>query len=295
MKYIIYKTTCLVNNKIYIGVHGTENPNIFDGYLGKGFFINKTHYLEYPIAPLHYAIKKYGVSNFKRDILYIFDTEEEAYEKEASIVTEEFINSDKTYNVSIGGKVKSKPTLPVHQFNTNGELVKTYSSVLEASKIINRNISNIYAAITDKGLCVDTLWSHNSVIEISDYNINTSNAYYLYNVNGFLEEKFNTPSEVIYFLNANITNKETKNKIFGYFITTEKYDKLQITVTKNVEKLNRYTLNGIYIDSFSTIKEAKEKLGLKLNNISAAIKLGKSCNGFKWTRGDNPSTTLNIK
>lgn len=32
MKYIVYKTTNLINNKIYIGIHGIKDPNIFDGY-----------------------------------------------------------------------------------------------------------------------------------------------------------------------------------------------------------------------------------------------------------------------
>ena len=32
MKYIVYLTTNLVNNKIYIGVHQTDNPDVFDGY-----------------------------------------------------------------------------------------------------------------------------------------------------------------------------------------------------------------------------------------------------------------------
>ena len=35
MKYIVYKTTNLINGKIYIGVHRT-NPDIFDGYIGCG-------------------------------------------------------------------------------------------------------------------------------------------------------------------------------------------------------------------------------------------------------------------
>ena len=41
MKYIVYITTNLVNKKIYIGVHKTENPEIFDGYLGDGVLVNK--------------------------------------------------------------------------------------------------------------------------------------------------------------------------------------------------------------------------------------------------------------
>lgn len=34
MKYIVYKTTNLVNNYIYIGVHGTDTLETFDKYLG---------------------------------------------------------------------------------------------------------------------------------------------------------------------------------------------------------------------------------------------------------------------
>jgi hypothetical protein len=44
--HFIYKTTNLLNNKFYIGMHSTSN--LKDGYLGSG-----TH--------LRYAIRKYGI------------------------------------------------------------------------------------------------------------------------------------------------------------------------------------------------------------------------------------------
>jgi len=36
MEYIIYLTKNIVNNKIYVGVHKTEDSNVFDGYYGNG-------------------------------------------------------------------------------------------------------------------------------------------------------------------------------------------------------------------------------------------------------------------
>lgn len=35
-KYIVYLTTNTVNKMIYIGIHSTKNPLMFDQYLGCG-------------------------------------------------------------------------------------------------------------------------------------------------------------------------------------------------------------------------------------------------------------------
>jgi len=89
LKYhTVYKTTNLVNGKIYIGVHSTNDEN--DSYLGSGKKIQN-------------AIKKYGRHNFKKEILYVFDSAEEAYLTERQIVNSDFIKSNENYNVSIGG------------------------------------------------------------------------------------------------------------------------------------------------------------------------------------------------
>ena len=88
MKYIIYKITNLVNGYIYIGQHGTNDTN--DDYMGSGVALEK-------------AFKEFGRCNFKKDILYVFDTRLEADLKEKEIVNQDFINRVDTYNKNLGG------------------------------------------------------------------------------------------------------------------------------------------------------------------------------------------------
>ena len=89
MFYYLYQITNLVNNKIYVGVH--KSKSLDDGYMGSGKVIKR-------------AIKKYGIDNFKKDILEIFYTSESMYAKEKEIVTNEFVLREDTYNLLIGGK-----------------------------------------------------------------------------------------------------------------------------------------------------------------------------------------------
>jgi hypothetical protein len=72
-KYIVYLTVNTINNKIYIGVHGTKTPDKFDGYLGNGIFSNRPSTITHPTTPFHYAVKKYGFKSFKRSTLAVFD------------------------------------------------------------------------------------------------------------------------------------------------------------------------------------------------------------------------------
>ena len=88
MYYTIYKTTNTLNGRYYVGFHETEDLN--DSYLGSGIFIKK-------------AIKKYGIKNFKKELLFVFKNKKDMIDKEIEIVNEEFVSRPETYNMSKGG------------------------------------------------------------------------------------------------------------------------------------------------------------------------------------------------
>ncbi len=87
MQYTVYKTVNLTNGKFYIGVHKTDNPN--DDYLGSGKIIKR-------------AVSKYGEQNFRKEVLFVFATQQEAWDKENEIV-EENRKNPLSYNLRRGG------------------------------------------------------------------------------------------------------------------------------------------------------------------------------------------------
>ena len=89
MFYTVYQITNLLDGKIYIGKH--QAKNLADGYMGSG-------------KRLRYAIKKYGLENFKKEILFQFETEVDMNAKEAELVNEEFVARSDTYNICFGGQ-----------------------------------------------------------------------------------------------------------------------------------------------------------------------------------------------
>jgi len=85
---IIYKTTNLINNKIYIGKDKHNNPK----YLGSGLKIRL-------------AVKKYGKNNFSKEILEFCGNEVELNEREIYWIKKfNSIDRDLGYNITNGGE-----------------------------------------------------------------------------------------------------------------------------------------------------------------------------------------------
>lgn len=86
--HYIYKTTCNVNGKFYIGMHSTKNLD--DGYLGSG-------------KRLWNSINYHGKENHKKEIIEFCLNREELIQKEREIVNIKLINDYFCMNLQPGG------------------------------------------------------------------------------------------------------------------------------------------------------------------------------------------------
>lgn len=200
MKYIVYLTTnkkSKINNleRIYVGVHKTENPDVFDGYIGCGVKINNPSTYKNPKSPFQYAVLKFGVEAFKRTTLYVFDTAKEAYEKEREIVNSDFISLSHTYNVCIGGSYEERYK-PLYQFDYDGNLIKKWECSGDCYDFYGLPPTKWDGPKRNKCSFLNSYWSTSSNIDITEYsNKNITNTVYLYNKDGKLLKEFSTQTE----------------------------------------------------------------------------------------------------
>jgi len=112
--YYLYQITNLINGKIYVGAHSTDDLN--DGYFGSGSLLRK-------------AIKKYGQENFVKTILCEAKSSEDLYKKEAEIVTFDFISRSDTYNLKVGGFGGTTPSPEIRDLLSQKALERVAAGV----------------------------------------------------------------------------------------------------------------------------------------------------------------------
>lgn len=87
--HYIYKITCKVTNRYYIGMHSTDN--LEDGYFGSG-------------KRLWFSIDYHGKENHVKEILEFLQDRKSLKEREKEIVTEGLIGEDLCMNLVTGGE-----------------------------------------------------------------------------------------------------------------------------------------------------------------------------------------------
>lgn len=113
---IIYKTTNLINGKIYIGQSNANDPN----YLGSGTTILK-------------AINKYGKENFIIEILEICGDKEQLNIRETYWI--KFFNST---NIDIGYNIRPGGFSSTHSQETKDKISKTLTGKTQSASTIKK-------------------------------------------------------------------------------------------------------------------------------------------------------------
>ena len=280
MKYIIYQTINTVNNKIYIGVHETQNPDVFDGYLGCGCRVNIPSSYQNPKSPFQAALKKYGCSKFKRSTLFVFDTLQEAYNKEAEIVTYDFIRRKDTYNAQLGGYGGGFILNPINQFDLNGNYIKTWNTIKAASEFYGLSHTSIMNAMKFKGSCNNYFWSYEDKINITDFSVLEKHPCFKYDgetlkfIEGYesIKEAADVNNDLAQSIRRSI---QAGYKSRGYYYSDKIYDYFKIIPKLSLRKATIYVydLNGNYITSLTGTSEITEYFNVKTcSSIIKAIK-----------------------
>lgn len=273
MKYIVYQTTNIKNNKIYIGVHKCENPEVFDSYIGCGIKINNPSSYMNPITPLQLAVKKYGTSLFKRITLKTFDSVEEAFNLEKELVNSEFINRNDTYNAKLGGFGGSSYYIKINQFDLNGTFIKTWNSIVDAAHFYNISDTAIWNANKFKGSCKNYFWSINSEINIKEFTHFTGQICYKYNNTGKFVISYNSLLEAAKDNNTYL--QSIQRSVKGGYKVDENYYSLELhdiylgkpKVSLKNKTIYIYSLEGEFITSLTGSIEIYNFFGIKSTSV----------------------------
>jgi hypothetical protein len=274
--YIVYLTVNIKNRKIYIGVHGT-NSELFDGYIGNGINIYKPSTNNFPKTIFQKAVKKYGFDSFQRITLFKCSSIEEAYEIEALIVNEEFLNREDVYNMKLGGFVSPDCSKEIHCYDLNGFYLQSWKSIDDAAKELGCSAMSISFAHINKAISFNSFWATEKVDKL-DLNIYTQKPQdkpvYKYDINGKYLTYYKNSSELAKELQC--TRENVRDAIYkeflckGYYLSYEKLDKFN--VKKKVKRgaqdpVYQYDLKGKFLREFKNCEEASNLLGFSKKSL----------------------------
>jgi len=216
MIHTVYKTTNLINHKYYIGKHSSENPD--DGYLGSG-------------KALQRAIKKHGIENFKKEILFLYENEVDAYNKEREILEElDGVKDPMCYNLCYGGvgfwkgathSEESKKKMSVsHRGQAISEEHKEALRKFHTGKIVSAETKQKLSEI-NSGKKLDETTKR----KISDANTGKKRSA------EFCENQSNRQKGKVFWPKGKLRSEETKKKMSaaqkGRIVTEEAKEKLK--------------------------------------------------------------------
>lgn len=291
--YKIYMHKNKINGKVYIGQTKQSLERRWNngyGYLGCPYFYK--------------AIQKHGWNNFEHILLEDNLTADEANEKEIYYINQyQSYIEDYGYNISLGGAGLSKENIPVYQYDLNGNYIKTWNSISEICDTLNINGSHIYTCCNEKmDYVYDSQWKYYYKEKIDGVltkgekiSFKKKKPIYQYSLDGYFIRKFDsaTDAEKEGFGISNVRACCNGRMMSSYGYQWRDYYKQNIEpITdrytrqseNSIKKVYQYTIEGVFIKEYKSLKEASVETGLSYKGISSCCTgQHKTCGSFRWT------------
>lgn len=290
MKYIVYRTKNKVNKKIYVGVHGCEDPNKFDGYIGNGIYITQPSSYNKPTRAFQFAVKKHGTAAFERETIAIFDSSEEAYDMESKIVTYDFLKRDDVYNIALGGLGGSSNYVSIYQFDLTGKLVKTWNSLVEAGMFYGISDTAIRNKCNYKKSLNDFYFSYEDSIDVSEYSLTViGTPCYKYSESGKYLDTYESVRECCIQnqlceddFKYNVLNNKLMKGDYYSFDLDEEYKSPKVNLKKMTVYI--YDLEGNYITETKNDEDRKKFFNTNhIFKVNRAIYLKRNYNQYQFS------------
>lgn len=293
----IYKITNLRNGKMYIG----QSIDIYNRWLQHYHNINKKNHR----TLLSSAMKSYGFNNFQFEIIEECSIEE-LNEKEIYYIqkynTYYLSENSNGYNMTLGGDGQRGLGIQVHQYDMQGNYIESFSTAAEASRITGTDDTGILLCCRGKRNSANGfLWSYEKFDKISPYK-EKGTPIKQYDLDGNFIKVY--PSISIAAKDNNTTKTNISNccneKSFstaGYrwsFLDKKPNNHARLGEHSSI-KVDQYTLDGMFIQTFNSCSEAanyitSEERKISKGQISDCCKKDNhSAAGYLWRfHGDNP-------
>lgn len=291
MKYIVYLTINKINNFIYIGVHKTENPEVFDSYLGCGVYCNSPKSYNCQETAFQCAVAKYGPKNFKRKTIRVFDNLLDALKLETQIVTKSFIERPDVYNQTLGGGYPPSPNKEIYQYDLEGNFIKEWESIKSITDFYKVNKDRIRMVIDDKRSFESSYWSEECFykLDVTEYRPSSRGSIRQYTTEGIFLKSFKNTTEAAKILD--IDRAKITNAIYGKYATSgywflKEGEIIESYLDGSIKKdphVYMYDEDGNLFKVFETISEVKKEYKFNKNNLKRAIKNNDLFENYYWS------------
>lgn len=192
MKYILFVTLNLKTNRHLIGIHETENPEYFDGYIGEDINLFLPFTYKNSKTELQYEVNTYGTKNFKRIDLGVYDSKEVAEKVLDILLSSDKLQDTKSYNKAFEQKPFNDKK-PIYMYDMEGKFIKSFDNPYECAKFLgDKTIHKVATATKLNRPYKDYQFSQENVQNTKKYKLRERIKIAQYDLEGNLIKVFDT-------------------------------------------------------------------------------------------------------